>query len=75
MSFSTGQFLLVLKMSNVMQLKVDYTNYRPISLLSNIGKFIENLTLKRTFNLLEVKNQIYSLQFGFQKKKNYLCSD
>ena len=43
MSFSTGQFPSVLKIAKVIpihkkQSRVDYTNYRPISLLSNIEK-------------------------------------
>ena len=44
MSFSTGQYPLVLKIAKFIhshkkkQSKVDYTNYRPISLLSNNEK-------------------------------------
>ena len=46
MSFSTGQLTSVLKIAKVTpihkkQLKGDYTNYRPISLLSNIEKITE----------------------------------
>ena len=48
MSFSTGQFPSVLKIAKVIpihkkQSKVDYTNYRSISLLPNIEKAIEKL--------------------------------
>ena len=48
MSFLTGQFPSVLKIAKVMpihkkQSKVDYANYRAISLLSNIDKIIEKL--------------------------------
>ena len=48
MSFSTGQFPSVLKIAKVIpihkkQPRVDYTNYRPISLLSNIEKIIEKV--------------------------------
>ena len=47
-SFSTVQFALVLKIAKVIpvhkkQSRVDYTNYRPISLLSNIEKIIEKV--------------------------------
>ena len=48
MSFMNGQFSSVLKIAKVIpihkkQSKVDYANYRPISLLCNIKKIIENL--------------------------------
>ena len=73
MSFSTGQFPSVLKIAKVIpihkkQSKVDYTNYRPISLLSNIEKIIEKLMYKRLSNFLDINNLIYSLQFGFRPK-------
>ena len=52
MSFLTEQFPSVLKKAKVIpihkkQSKVDYANYRPISLLSNIEKIIEKLMYKR----------------------------
>ena len=73
MSFSTGQFPSVLKIAKVIpihkkQSRVDYTNYRPISLLSNIEKIIEKLMYKRLSNFLDINNLIYSLRFGFQPK-------
>ena len=73
MSFSTRQFTSVLKIAKVIpiykkQSRVDYTNYRPISLLSNIEKIIEKLMYKRLSNFLDINNLIYSLQFGFQPK-------
>ena len=54
MSFSTVQFPTVLIIAKVFpihkkQSKVDYTNYRPISLLSNIEKIIEKLMYRRLF--------------------------
>ena len=73
MSFSTGQFPSVLKIAKVIpihkkQSRVDYTNYRPISLLSNIEKIIEKLMYKRLSNFLDINNLIYLLQFGFWPK-------
>ena len=44
------------------------SNYRPISLLSNINKILEKIVHKRVYKYLEEKNCIYSLQFGFRKK-------
>ena len=73
MSFSTGQFSSVLKIAKVIpihkkQSKVDYTNYSPISILSNIEKIIEKLMYKKLSNFLDIKNLIYLLQFGFRPK-------
>ena len=72
-SFSTGQFPSVLKIAKVIpihkkQSKVDYTNYRSISLQSNIEKIIEKLMYKRLSNFLDINNLMYSLQFGFRPK-------
>ena len=73
MSFLSGQFPSVLKIAKVLpihrkQSKVDYANYRPISLLSNIEKIIEKLMYKRLSNFLDINNLVYSLQFGFRQK-------
>ena len=40
-------------------------NYRPISLLSTIGKVFERLVFKHTFNYLNSNNILTSLQSGF----------
>ena len=73
MSFSTGEFPSVLKIAKVIsihknQSRVDYTNYRPTSFLSNIENFIEKLIYKRPFNFLDINNLIYLFQFGFRPK-------
>ena len=71
MSFLTGQFLSENSQSHTLnkkQSKVDYVNYRPISLLSNIGKIIEKLMYKRLSNFLDINNLIYCLIFGFRQK-------
>ena len=80
MSFSTGQFSSVLKIAKVMLThknlsKVDYKNYTPKFLLSNIEKIIEMLMYKRLSNFLDTNNLIYSLQFDLRKILDYSCSD
>lgn len=44
------------------------TNYRPISLVSNISKIIEKVVKKQTLNYLENYNLLNSNQFGFRNK-------
>ena len=48
--------------------KLDYRNYRPISLLSNIEKILEKLMYKRLHTFLNNNNVIYNLQFGFRQQ-------
>ena len=76
MSFSTGQFPSVLKIAKVIpihkkQSRVDYTKYRPISLLSNIENIIEKLMNKRLSNFLDINNLIYSLQLRPKYSTNH----
>ena len=44
------------------------TNYRPISLLSNINKIFEKLVYSRLYTFLNLHNCICELQFGFKSK-------
>ena len=72
-SFITGVFPSVLKTTKVVPLfkkdsKLDYNNYRPISLLSNIEKILEKLMFKRMYTFLNNNNAIYNLQFGFRQQ-------
>ena len=46
---------------------LECSNYRPISLLSNLNKIIEKLMYSRLYNFLTIHNCIYDLQFGFRK--------
>ena len=48
--------------------KLDYSNYNPISLLSNTEKIIEKLLYKRLYTFLDNKNIVYDLQFGFRQQ-------
>ena len=63
LSFMTGVFPSVLKTAKVVPVfkkdsKLDYSNYRPISLLSNIEKILEKSMHKRLFTFLDNKNII-----------------
>ena len=73
LSFITGIFLSVLKTAKVVPVfkknsKLNYSNYRPISLLSNIEKILEKLMYKRLYTFLDYNNIIYDLQFGFRQQ-------
>ena len=50
--------------------KLDYSNYRPISLLSYVEKIknLDNLKYKRLYTFLNNNNIIYNLQFGFRQQ-------
>ena len=68
----TGVFPSVLKTAKVVPVfekdsKLHYSNYRPISLLSNIEKILEKLMYKRLYTFLN-NNIIYNLQFGFRQQ-------
>ena len=43
------------------------SNYRPITLLSNLDKIIEKLMHKRLMGFLNGRKVLYKKQFGFQK--------
>ena len=73
MSFATGIYPDQLKIAKVIPIfkkgdKLLVTNYRPISLLSNINKIFEKLVYSRLYSFLEFHNCIYELQFGFRAK-------
>ena len=68
----TGVFPSVLKTVKVVLVfkkdsKLNYSNYCPISLLSNTEKMLEKLMYKRLYTFLN-KNDIYNLQFGFRQQ-------
>ena len=72
LSFETGKFPTSLKSSKVIPVfkkgsPLDPSNYRPISLLSNIDKIFEKLMFSRVSSFLETNRVIYSKQFGFRK--------
>ena len=48
--------------------KTKCANYRPISLLSNIGKIFERIMYNRIESFLNENDSIYQYQFGFRMK-------
>lgn len=72
-SFMTGVFPNVLKISKVIPVfknkgsPLEVSNYRPISLLSNIEKIYEKIMYSRVMEFFNQSNQIYARQFGFRK--------
>ena len=73
MSFATGIYPDLLKIAKVIPVfkkgdRLLVSNYRPISLLSNINKIFEKLVYSRLYSFLEIHNCIYELQFGFRAK-------
>ena len=72
LSFSTGVFPSGLKIAKVIPIhkkesKLKCSNYRPISLLSNLDKILEKLMHNRIYEFLEKYKLIYPLQFGFRQ--------
>ena len=73
LSLLTGVYPDKLKISKTIPIfkKGDHhlpSNYRPISLLSNINKILEKIMFNRTYDFLDKYKCIYDLQFGFRKK-------
>ena len=73
-SFTTGIFPEKLKISqaklipiNKKDSKLECSNYRPISLLSNIDKILEKLMHNRLTKFLTEQKILYLKQFGFRK--------
>ena len=72
-SFSSGTHPDKLKIVNVIPVfkkgsRLQVSNYRPISLLSNINKIFEKVMHKRMTDFLEFHKNIYVRQFGFRSK-------
>ena len=45
----------------------DFSNYRPVSLLSQFSKILEKLYNNRLLSLMNVNNVLFSGQFGFRE--------
>ena len=74
LSFATGIYPDKLKVAKVIPIfknkgdQLILSNYRPISLLSNINKIFEKLVYSRLYSFQTIHNCIYELQFGFRAK-------
>ena len=73
LSFTSGIFPDLLKLAKVSPLhkkecKLNFLNYRPISLLSVFSKIFEKTIYIRIYSYLSNKNLIYEKQFGFHSK-------
>ena len=71
-SFATGIFPEKMKVAKVIPIhkkdsKLECSNYRPISLLSNIAKILEKLMHNRLMKFLTGQKILYLKQFGFKK--------
>ena len=71
LAFETGVFPDILKTAKLIPIikkgdQQDCNNYRPISLLSNIGKIIEKLIHKGLFKFLNSNNCLFNYQLGFR---------
>ena len=71
--FVSGTFIQQLKTAKLIPVykkgdPLDCTNYRPISLLSNLGKLIEKFVLSRMNKFLENHKCFYKNNFGSRKK-------
>ena len=71
LSFITVVFPSLLKTAKVVSVlnsKLNYSNYRPIFLLSNIEKILKELMYTFLYSFLDYNNIIYDLQFGFRQQ-------
>ena len=72
LSFMNGAFPYILKTAKVVPVfkkdpKLDFSNYRPISLLSNTVKILEKRMYKRLYTFLNNNNIIYNFVSYSQK--------
>ena len=72
-SFLSCSFPTILKTSKVTLIykkdsKLKCSNYRTISLLSNIDKILERIVYNCLYKFFEDNKLVYNLQFGFRQK-------
>ena len=50
--------------------KSDFSNYRPISLLTSLSKVLEKVVHKRTYHFLQQNDIFYRSQYGFRNSRS-----
>ena len=75
MSLESGYIPGELKVAKIVPVFKDgdchnYTNYRPISLISSFAKLIEKIVARQLIGFLNAHNIIYQHQYGFRSKHN-----
>uniref|UniRef100_A0A672FN99 Reverse transcriptase domain-containing protein n=1 Tax=Salarias fasciatus TaxID=181472 RepID=A0A672FN99_SALFA len=75
LSFQTGTFPNQMKVAKVIPVykagdKHDFTNYRPVSLLSQFSKILEKLFVARLNTFLEKNKILNESQYGFRSKRS-----
>ena len=73
LSFTSGKFPTIFKCPSVTPIfkkgsKLEYSNYRPISILSNVSKIFEKLVSNRLKFFLEQNKCLFESQYGFRSK-------
>lgn len=79
LSFQTGIFPQKMKIAKVIPIykngnKHSFTNYRPISLLSQFSKILETLFARRLDNFVEKYNLLTDNQYGFRSNRSTLMA-
>ena len=77
MSFTSRVFPSALKIAKVVPVhkkdsKLNFSNYRPISLLSSLDKILEKIMYTKIFQFFNNRNLLHPLQFGF--RQNYFTA-
>ena len=75
LSLETGYVHRELKLAKVIPVFKDgdrheFTNYRPISLLSSFAKLLEKVVSRQILGFLNANNVLYKHQYGFRAKHN-----
>lgn len=75
LSFKTGTFPQKMKIAKVIPLyktgdKHNFTNYRPVSLLSQFSKILEKLFSERLVQFVDKNNILSDSQYGFRSERS-----